>query len=60
MEKDMLPFKTYSNTIQVHYYLFIGLQATYTAAYPKTPQELVKAINTLKLEYTTETKFLFS
>jgi CubicO group peptidase (beta-lactamase class C family) len=37
-----------------------GLQATYTAAFPKTPTELLKSINNLKLEYTTEDKFVLS
>jgi CubicO group peptidase (beta-lactamase class C family) len=36
------------------------LPATYTAAYPKTPTELLKAINNLKLEYTIENKTIFS
>lgn len=42
------------------FYLILGLSAFYTGAYPKTPTELLKAINTLKLEYTTESKSIYS
>ena len=34
-----------------------GLQATYTDAFPATPADLIKKIDTLKLEYKTEAKF---
>ncbi len=36
------------------------MQAEYTAAFPKTPAELLKAIDALKLEYKTEAKFVYS
>lgn len=36
------------------------MQTTYNTTYPKTPVELIKAINNLKLDYAIETKSLFS
>lgn len=30
-----------------------GLQATWNTSFPKTPTELLKGINTIKLDYTT-------
>ena len=38
----------------------LGLQTTYTEAFGNTPADLLKKIDTLKLEYKTESKYQFS
>ena len=60
MAKEQFLSKISTSIIQVQIYPKSGLQTTYTDSFGNTSEELLKKINTLKLEYKIESKYQFS